>query len=593
MKTLFRTNRIFALSMSVFLLVGFWLYQTQAQQAKPGKEREVEVEIGAHDNAEPGGQGTAAPQPQYWKLLGNAIQSGYFLGTTNNLDLVFKTNKVEALRITTAGNIGIGTSSPLQKLHVLGDVLVDSGGGKGIFWRPDNTGHVLLLGNGTNTYLGNHEFKNGVGNVLNMIIQDGGNIGIGTTSPVEKLDVAGTIQMNSFKLPTNASAGHVLTSDASGVGSWKPAPGGGGIGGNGTANFIPKFTDATTLGNSSIYETNGTVAIGTTTPASSKLLHLSKPSFPELMMSSTGNAVNAKHVQLQVDGSGNLRLFPVDDTMSIQATGLTVDRSGSVGIGMTNPSHKLDVAGMIRSSSGGFTFPDGTVQITAATGSAGDGHSLDASDGDPKDVVYVNDVGDVRIGGQGLQKHLSVEEGSVSISAYDSDISLYAGYWLKIEGDDTVSLTARRRIYLDGTVGIGELNPSNILTVVKNSATDPIADAWTTYSSRRWKTNITPIENALGKVQRLRGVSYSWKADGKHDIGLIAEEVGEVIPEVVAYEENGQDAKSVDYARLVAVLIEAVKEQQKRIDVQNSELTEMKAKMAQFESALQKPKVAE
>ena len=52
------------------------------------------------------------------------------------------------------------------------------------------------------------------------------------------------------------------------------------------------------------------------------------------------------------------------------------------------------------------------------------------------------------------------------------------------------------------------------------------------------------------------------KAGSKHDIGLIAEEVGEVVPEVVAYEENGVDAKGVDYARLTAVLIEAVKEQQ-------------------------------
>jgi len=61
-----------------------------------------------------------------------------------------------------------------------------------------------------------------------------------------------------------------------------------------------------------------------------------------------------------------------------------------------------------------------------------------------------------------------------------------------------------------------------------------------------------------------------------------------VIPEIVAYEENGVDAKSVAYARLVAVLIEAVKEQQKVIDAQNSELTEMKSKMAQFSSTLQK-----
>jgi hypothetical protein len=115
-----------------------------------------------------------------------------------------------------------------------------------------------------------------------------------------------------------------------------------------------------------------------------------------------------------------------------------------------------------------------------------------------------------------------------------------------------------------------------------------VADAWTTRSSKRWKTNIKPIEDARDKIQHLRGVSFDWKADGKHDIGLIAEEVGEVIPEVVAYEENGKDAKSIDYARLVAVLVEAVKEQQEIIDKQNSELTEMKAKMAKFESALQK-----
>ncbi|MBI1930815.1 tail fiber domain-containing protein, partial [Candidatus Poribacteria bacterium] len=68
-------------------------------------------------------------------------------------------------------------------------------------------------------------------------------------------------------------------------------------------------------------------------------------------------------------------------------------------------------------------------------------------------------------------------------------------------------------------------------------------------SSQRWKTNIQPIEGALDKVQRLRGVSYNRKADGRHDTGVIAEEVGQVIPEVVTYEENGIDAQGVDYAR--------------------------------------------
>jgi hypothetical protein len=117
-----------------------------------------------------------------------------------------------------------------------------------------------------------------------------------------------------------------------------------------------------------------------------------------------------------------------------------------------------------------------------------------------------------------------------------------------------------------GRVGIGTGSTPNILTIQQFSSTDPIADAWTIYSSRRWKTNVRPIDRALEKVMQLNGVSYEWIENGKHDIGFIAEDVGQVIPEVVAYEENGVDAKSVDYARLTALLIEAVKEQQKSIE---------------------------
>ncbi|MBI3193373.1 MAG: tail fiber domain-containing protein [Ignavibacteriae bacterium] len=128
-----------------------------------------------------------------------------------------------------------------------------------------------------------------------------------------------------------------------------------------------------------------------------------------------------------------------------------------------------------------------------------------------------------------------------------------------------VSSGDRMVITGDGKIGIGNSSPGNILTIQQSSATDPIADAWTTYSSRRWKENIKPLEGALEKVGKLQGVSYDWKETGKHDIGLIAEEVGKVIPEVVAYEENGVDAKSVDYARIVALLIEAIKQQQEEI----------------------------
>jgi hypothetical protein len=98
-------------------------------------------------------------------------------------------------------------------------------------------------------------------------------------------------------------------------------------------------------------------------------------------------------------------------------------------------------------------------------------------------------------------------------------------------------------------------------------------------SSRRLKTKIQTIEGALDKVTRLRGVSYDWKSDGRHDIGVIAEEVAQVVPEVVYYEDNGIDTKGVDYGHLVGLLIEAVKTQKAENDV-------LKARLEQIEQLL-------
>jgi len=113
----------------------------------------------------------------------------------------------------------------------------------------------------------------------------------------------------------------------------------------------------------------------------------------------------------------------------------------------------------------------------------------------------------------------------------------------------------------NGKVGIGTTSPSQNLEV----AGCVVAQNVSCPSSRRWKTDIQPIPDALEKIRQLRGVSYVWKEDGKHNIGLIAEEVAEVIPEVISFEDNGKDARAIDYSRLVAVLIEAVKEQQNKI----------------------------
>lgn len=101
-----------------------------------------------------------------------------------------------------------------------------------------------------------------------------------------------------------------------------------------------------------------------------------------------------------------------------------------------------------------------------------------------------------------------------------------------------------------------------------------------TSSSIRWKENIKPIDNALENVLALQGVYYDWKEDygGQHGMGMIAEEVGKIIPEIVSYEENGVDATGIDYGHLTPVLVEAIKEQQKQIEKLQEEIEILKLK---------------
>jgi hypothetical protein len=134
-------------------------------------------------------------------------------------------------------------------------------------------------------------------------------------------------------------------------------------------------------------------------------------------------------------------------------------------------------------------------------------------------------------------------------------------------------------------VGIGTTTPSNVLTIAQGAG-HPVSDSWETYSSRRWKTNILPLHNALEKVEKLRGVSYDLQETGKHEIGVIAEEVGAVVPELVSYEANGKDARSVDYARLTALLIEAAKEQQREIRDLRSELRETRQSLQKIKARM-------
>ena len=111
----------------------------------------------------------------------------------------------------------------------------------------------------------------------------------------------------------------------------------------------------------------------------------------------------------------------------------------------------------------------------------------------------------------------------------------------------------------------------------------------TAYSDIKLKTNITTITNALDKVRKLRGVEFDYIDTGKHMVGVIAQEVEEVIPEVVMTtkdKDSDDETKSVAYANMVAVLIEAIKEQQNKIDEYGQMIREQQNKIDELEQII-------
>ena len=121
----------------------------------------------------------------------------------------------------------------------------------------------------------------------------------------------------------------------------------------------------------------------------------------------------------------------------------------------------------------------------------------------------------------------------------------------------------------NGNMGIWVSAPSEKLTVAGNV----LATAYYYSSDITLKQNIKSLDNALAKINQLNGYSFSWKSDGRKDIWVIAQEVEKVFPEIVHTDTNG--IKSVEYANLVAPIIEAIKSLTNKIDALSTQIQEL------------------
>jgi hypothetical protein len=144
---------------------------------------------------------------------------------------------------------------------------------------------------------------------------------------------------------------------------------------------------------------------------------------------------------------------------------------------------------------------------------------------------------------------------------------------------------------LNGRLGINVGLPAYAVELpnIAGPAGQGRANAWVTYSSGRWKQNIQPVDSPVERLMALRGVTYTWKADPNQrlDYGFIAEEVAQVVPELVSLDATGQHAEGLDYARLLPILVESLKAQQRVIEARERELALLTQRLAQLEQLVE------
>lgn len=280
------------------------------------------------------------------------------------------------------------------------------------------------------------------------------------------------------------------------------------------------------------------------------------------------------------------------------------------GIGTTTPVNKFEVVTATADPASSGVSANGNLRLGPSSGS----HVLDfglsststyawvqarykAAYGTTYNLVFNPIGGNVGIGTTSPSTTLTVGNAAGTIAGdltLNPSTTLYEGGQITIKKSlvgstadwiidqyGTSSANARLRIFNtselngliikeNGFIGIGNSDPTVRLQVNGDIIANSIAGS----SDIRYKINIRPVENALDKVKSLRGVYFNWDQKAfpnkeftdKTEIGFIAQEVEKVLPEVVTKDKTPEEYRSVKYDKVVALLVEAIKEQQKQID---------------------------
>lgn len=302
-------------------------------------------------------------------------------------------------------------------------------------------------------------------------------------------------------------------------------------------------------------------------------------------------AAKLKSTSGDVESDGNLSI----KTNGGAVTNLTATTGGNVGINNTVPSFTLDVDGDINFTGslyeGGSAFvstpwtietvPDA---LSYTSGNIGIGAANPASTLHVTGNTYVSSNLQV---GEVANLYVDTINSRVGIGktnpGFDLDVSgdinftgsFYQNGSVFVSSLWTDSISATNTLYYNSSnVGIGTATADYNLHV--QGAIYASGDI-TAFSDMRMKENILPIENALERVNQIGGYTYNKKGETVDEVGVLAQEVMKVFPQVIRGSEDTN--YSVAYGNMVAILIEAIKEMKSQLDTAHGRIDELEKRL--------------
>ena len=264
--------------------------------------------------------------------------------------------------------------------------------------------------------------------------------------------------------------------------------------------------------------------------------------------------------------SGNLTLDAAGDIILDADGGDITFKDAGTEIGhLSNSSSDFIISSAVNDKDLKFQGTDNNSVITALTldmseaGNASFNGSVTANAGVIVDNITIDGTeidlssGDLTIDAAGRIDLSADDNGEIRL--FDGS-SMYAQF-----KDDSDRLSIQALISDADMLFVGNDGGSTITALqldMSEAGAATFNNNVTAFSDKRLKDNIETLEDGLTKVEQLRGVTYT--RDGKENIGVIAQEVEKILPEIVLTADDEMGTKSVDYSRITAVLIEAVKE---------------------------------